>query len=324
MALSPLVPLVARAALLALLVTGAGCADVGEDRSLVELERMAFVPGGACTLQGYKGPLADCSISGALLVDLFEVTRGDARHHGIVAGWNGGDLDAGKDDHPAPLTWSQATELAGRRGMRLLTAREWVYVAVGRRSLAYPWGPGPQDSWANTMELGLGVTAPVGTFENGRSRPYGCYDLLGNVWEWVADRTPGSGDPVPRAAEFSVAGDELASVLGGSYRSRRAPTYGSPGVPDRGGPVFHARTLDRGTSAPDLGARMGAGAEEFLLGHAEDWGSKRATLVRLEKVGARWSAAVGRREVVPFLEDLVARAAATAGLQALLRGARGG
>jgi formylglycine-generating enzyme required for sulfatase activity len=36
----------------------------------------------------------------------------------------------------------------------------------------------------NSAELGLEDTTPVGIFTGGAS-PYGCLDMVGNVWEWT-------------------------------------------------------------------------------------------------------------------------------------------
>ena len=49
----------------------------------------------------------------------------------------------------------------------------------------YPWGDDWSELKCNSSELGLGGTSPVGFFTSGAS-PYGCLDMVGNVWEWTS------------------------------------------------------------------------------------------------------------------------------------------
>src|SRR6185295_18284062 len=84
------------------------------------------------------------------------------------------------------MTLPEARAFADSRGMRLLTAREWIRIACGTRALPYPWGGTEASSVANTLNLGVGRPLPVGTFEQGRT-PLSTYDMAGNVWEWVEE-----------------------------------------------------------------------------------------------------------------------------------------
>ena len=217
--------------------TSAGAAG---SRSLQELERLAFVPAGSSRLEGYVGPYAECGVAVALVVDRFEFTRGDWLHYDAAGarssaaaftealGPRGSELFALGDaerDLPAYLSFDEAQSLAQARGMRLPTPREWVYVAVGGRSLFYPYGGRqPQKSWANTLELGLSAPTPVGTFESGRSRSFDCYDLLGNVWEWVDGAVLGYGDFPGLGAWDELEDDRLVSAMGGGFDSRSRRT----------------------------------------------------------------------------------------------------
>lgn len=309
----------AASAALLLSLLGAACsgAQGSESRSLYELERMVLVPAVPRTrLAGFSGPDADLSIPEPLLVDRFEVTRADLAHYRWPAGetWDGTDGTEGRRDHwPAALSFVAARNLAERRGMRLLTPREWIHVAVGPRGHNYPWGPNFQISVANTLDLGLGRPADTGTFERGKSHPYGCYDLLGNVWEWVDGVVPGYYDS--QEERTMLAHPRRASAMGGSFLSVPRATFGLIGKTSR--PEFHAITLDVAHQASDLGVRLGIEARPWLLEHAAGWGGDDATRARLRAVGESWG-----RDAVDFLESLGSAEDAPPLLSELVEGAR--
>jgi hypothetical protein len=167
---------------------------------------------------------------------------------------------------------------------------------------------------ANTLELELNMPCPVGTFERGRSEPFGCYDMLGNVWEWVDGYVPGFDD------DATALGDTL---LGGGWRHLPHKTYGAFNTAGREGLFFHAMTVAPGTFAPFLGVRMCADAEIYLSEKAPSWGQDARSIQRVEAVGRRWAAAVGAGPILAVLEPLIARPGAPQALRALATGARG-
>ena len=133
--------------ILVLGMVSASCgADADAPTALEQLEGLAFVPAGRCELQPASLPFSDVSLERALVIDRFELTRGDLeayyREHAP------GERSAGSTsaeelpdrEWPAPLTHAEAERVAGWRGMRLPTGREWVFVAVGGRGRTYPWG----------------------------------------------------------------------------------------------------------------------------------------------------------------------------------------
>lgn len=158
------------------------------------------------------------SVRGSFYCDEFEVTHREfaafLRETGnrpvsdaLEALWNGPEPPETIADHPVTcVTAADAEAFARHAGKRLPTLAEWHRAAL-RQNGEFPWtGPFHRNK-CNSIELNLGGTTVVGTFESGKSA-WGAYDVFGNVWEWTSTTTTIS-DPWRRGR----------AVVGGAFDS---------------------------------------------------------------------------------------------------------
>jgi gamma-glutamyl hercynylcysteine S-oxide synthase len=124
------------------------------------------------------------------------------------------------------VSWYEAEAYARFVGKRLPTEAEWEKAASWnpqtKQKQRYPWGETQPSAKNCNHDILMGHTTPVNTYTAGIS-PYGCYDMLGNVWEWTAswfDGYPGFTS-YPYQGYSQVYFDNQHRVLrGGSWATR--------------------------------------------------------------------------------------------------------
>ncbi|HEU4684209.1 MAG TPA: SUMF1/EgtB/PvdO family nonheme iron enzyme [Nitrospira sp.] len=146
----------------------------------------------------------------AFQIDKYEVTNlqylkfvvSTGRNPQIDWRYDGGNFQEAMAQHPIMhVTWYDANAYCAWAGKRLPTEAEWEKAARGDDGRLNPWGNQPAGlSRVNFGRTGLSGPVrdrperlllyppliPVDKYENAVS-PYGAYQMMGNVAEWVAD-----------------------------------------------------------------------------------------------------------------------------------------
>ncbi|HEU0296457.1 MAG TPA: SUMF1/EgtB/PvdO family nonheme iron enzyme [Anaerolineales bacterium] len=147
-------------------------------------------------------------------------------------GWDGDQFPAEKGGHPVVnVSWDDAysycewlSEKTGQK-YRLPTEAEWEKAARGEDGRIWPWGNEFGNKNANTHEEKIGDTTPVGQFSPQGDSPYGCSDMIGNVWEWCDDWFSGyevniRGSKVLKDPKGPIKGNTRV-IRGGSFNDLR-------------------------------------------------------------------------------------------------------
>jgi formylglycine-generating enzyme required for sulfatase activity len=191
------------------------------ERALLEIPigaDMVFVPAGefiaGSAFEGANNPPRTAK-TGAFWIDRYEVTNNqywlflEETHSPRSAR----RYPRGTANHPVTeVSFLDACAYAAWCGKRLPTENEWEKAARGTDGRKYPWGSDFDPRRANlATDSEPHVVMPVGSYP-GDVSPYGCFDMEGNVSEWVMP------DSSPAETNYVVA-------RGGNFHWFSTPEY---------------------------------------------------------------------------------------------------
>ena len=208
-------------------------------RDCDQCPELVVVPAGAFRMGDLSGggdvdehPVRTVTLPRAFAVARYETTFAEWDACAAAGACRQGvdDLGFGRGRRPVMLVgWADAraytkwlSRLTGKP-YRLPSEAEWEYAARAGAETRFPWGDEVGRGRANCDECGSrwddARTAPVGSFP---ANAFGVHDMVGNVYEWVADcgRTSYEGAPSDGSAHASGdRGCKWRMMRGGSWLS---------------------------------------------------------------------------------------------------------
>jgi formylglycine-generating enzyme required for sulfatase activity/Tol biopolymer transport system component len=230
--------------------TGAVIRDCPECPEMMVVPAGRFVMGSPPDEAGRdadEGPQHTVTFARPFAIGRYEVTFDEwdacvaagACSHVADEGWGRGRRPVINVSHEQSVRYAEWLSEKTGRTYRLPSEAEWEYAARGGSTTAWFWGESPAracefaavgdrttktshpDWTVHECDDGYTETAPVGSFKpNG----FGLWDVVGNVWEWVADCYNGSYDGAPVDGSAWREGDCSRRVdRGGGWYNKPEP-----------------------------------------------------------------------------------------------------
>jgi len=120
------------------------------------------------------------------------------------------------------VNWYEADAWCRWAGRRLPTEAEWELAASGIEKRRYPWGENAPDACFANLDTARLECADVSAFSAGDC-PFGCRQMIGNVWEWTAD------DFLPYPGFVADPYKEYSEPWFGTHEALRGGSWATPG-----------------------------------------------------------------------------------------------
>jgi iron(II)-dependent oxidoreductase len=186
---------IARYVVLLSAILSHSCSLPTQSGKSIALDDVVLIPAGWFTMGSDIGPAsnqpAHLVYISAFEIDRFEVTNNEFAEYVEITGnypkaWSEEKPTLPPEYPVVGILWREADRYCTWRNMRLPTEAEWEKAARGINALTFPWGNDWDQSRANVIDAGFEGPVEVDMYPTGQS-PYGVYNMIGNVEEWVSD-----------------------------------------------------------------------------------------------------------------------------------------
>ncbi|HSG43078.1 MAG TPA: bifunctional serine/threonine-protein kinase/formylglycine-generating enzyme family protein [Anaerolineales bacterium] len=169
---------------------------------------------GASSADDYHNAQTSIFLNG-FWIDQYQTTYIEYQKFLMATGRQSADVVGAGNEPVRGVTWDQAVAYCSWVNKRLPSEAEWEAAGrgPGQSPQLYPWGDDP-NAGGNVASLPDQDAYEVGTLPFNKS-PFGLYDMVGNVWEWIGDpygNTP-AGLKILRGGRYGLPVLELSYRL---------------------------------------------------------------------------------------------------------------